>query len=107
MRKRDRHDKQKALYDTLMNRIKNGFKPDIDLFEDDDHVYITIDAGYLNEDDVSLEVNTESAVVHIESRSLKLFKELDLPSKVDPETLTKKFKNGVLDVTIEKAKDLD
>ena len=38
MRKRDRHDKQKALYDTLMDRIKNGFKPEVDLFEDAEHV---------------------------------------------------------------------
>jgi HSP20 family molecular chaperone IbpA len=103
MRKSDRREEQQALYDTLMDRIKNGFKPEIEVFENDDTVFITLDAGYLNEGDIKLEVDEETVSVHIDNKHLRFFKKINLPSKVNLKSIMKKFKNGVLDVSVEKA----
>ena len=103
MRKSDRHEEQQALYDTLMDRIKNGFKPEIDIFKSGDTVFITLDAGYLKEEEIKFEVDEETALIHIDNKHLRFFKKIELPVKVNPKIMTKKFKNGVLDISIRKA----
>lgn len=90
------------LFSPKLGRARYDFKPDIEIFEDENHVYITMDAGYLNEEEINLVVRPDMVIVHIDAKRLKFHKELDLASKVNPDTLIKTFKNGVLDVSIEK-----
>ncbi|MCS3923939.1 Hsp20 family protein [Methanosalsum natronophilum] len=75
-------------------------EPYVDIIEDDNNLYVLIDIGTeelnldysLNEDRIEL--------VSFEEHS-NYRKEIELPRKINPDSLSETFKNGVLEITLE------
>ena len=53
--------------------------------------------------DIQLSVTDESLTISVDRENRRYYKEVSLPTKVKPETAKAKYKNGVLEVTFEKA----
>ena len=94
---------KRTISSMLLKRSGHDLRPDIDVFEDEDCVYITLDAVHFNEEDVELELSSRIAIISIETEKLRFRKELILPSKVDPESAVRTYRNGVLDVSVKKS----
>jgi HSP20 family protein len=53
--------------------------------------------------DIKLNVGEDSLTISVDTETRKYSKEVDLPEKVAPDTAKANYKNGVLEVTLEKA----
>ena len=56
----------------------------------------------VNEEAISLELKGDILELKAVSKDRKYYKEVLLPAKVKPETLTRSYKNGILEVRIHK-----
>jgi HSP20 family protein len=93
------------------------FAPDVDMFERDGKLVISVDLPGLNKDDVKVDVTEDAVLIEGErkyeheereealyrsERSFGSFRrQIPLPQGVKTDTATTNFKNGVLEITIE------
>jgi len=56
----------------------------------------------VNEEDVELDLKGDILDISAQSGDRKYHKEVLLPAKVKPETLTSSYKNGILEVRVKK-----
>ena len=91
-----------------------------DIFESESHYFVEIDVPGITKDDISIEFEDGLLVVKGERnivapaenaskifssrRATSLHQTFRLPVTVDPEKISRSYKNGVLSVTIEKRK---
>lgn len=98
---------------------KNEFNPRADIYEDENNVYISLEAAGINKEDVSVRLSEEKILVvkgekkrntlaqeRKVVRGERLFGEFSrnfaLPESADTNSISAQFKNGVLDITIAK-----
>lgn len=82
-------------------------KPLVDLQEDATHVAITAELPGVETDDIELRAKEEEIVVSVDDPDNRFFKRIDMPTAVEPRTTQATYKNGVLDVQVEKAPEDD
>ena len=99
-----------------MNRLFDGFTrdlpvqreqfgtyiPDIDVRETDENVKVIAELPGVEKSDVDLETNENHLVIKVDTEKRKYYKDVDLPTTVDPETATANYNNGVLEVVLDK-----
>lgn len=79
-------------------------EPLTDIMEHDDHFIITLELPGIERKDIDLEIEDGALVIDVDAGDRKYYKKLPLPSKVDPKSISASFKNGVLDVKINRLK---
>ena len=95
-------------------------EPIVDVWEDDEHVFVTAELPGVSKDNIDLNVTENAVEIKAELKSEKkeegkeerkvfrsfssFYKYVSLPSAVDPETAEATFSNGVLEVKIRKQK---
>ncbi len=80
--------------------------PFIDVFETEDRIFLLADLG-VEETQIEYhpcEFHVELSVITNDTGYSRV---IDLPCKVDPETMTSSYRNGVLELTFEHAADLE
>jgi HSP20 family protein len=77
-------------------------EPLTDIIECDDNIAITVEVPGVEKDDIDLNVNEDVIEINVKAPQRKYHKVLDLPSKVKPKTTKATYKNGVLDIVLEK-----
>lgn len=77
-------------------------EPLSDVIEGDHDVSVTVELPGVEKGDVSLKVADETLTVRVEKGARRYHKQVRLPCKVVPSTAKATFKNGILDVTIQR-----
>jgi HSP20 family protein len=83
-------------------RIEGGREPVTDLIEHPDHFSITMELPGIEKEDVQVFATEERLTLKVDTATRRYYKEVGLPAKVVPESCEATFKNGVLDVTLQK-----
>ena len=78
-------------------------EPLVDVFEDEDKVTVIAELPGVEKDKIKVRIKDNKLIIRA-SNGQKYYKEVTLPAKVKPETAKARFKNGVLEITIEKEK---
>ena len=79
-------------------------EPMIDVNETDTAVNVTAEVPGVKKEDINLEVTEDKLIIDINSEDRKYYKEIQLPSEVDPDYAKASYNNGVLDVELKKIK---
>jgi HSP20 family molecular chaperone IbpA len=77
---------------------------DMDMFTDDENVYITMDLNPLTEEEISVEVTRTHLRIGLLKEGNTYSKSFRFPVPVIPKSMKKTFVNSVLDITLSKAK---
>ena len=79
-------------------------EPIVDVFEEEGHISVIAELPGVSEDEVKVEVSGDILNLTASDRDRKYAKEILLPSKVKPESVKTSYKNGILEITMEKGK---
>jgi HSP20 family protein len=94
--------------ETRMGRPRLGIKerrePLADVITTDGEVQVIVELPGVSKEDIDLRGTEESMTVSVDTLGRKYYKKLEMPVKVNPKTAKSKYKNGVLEVTIQKQK---
>lgn len=79
-----------------------GREPLTDIIEDDKTISVTIEIPGVEKDDIELNTAENKLTISVDTPQRRYYKEVVLPSKVNPELAKATYKNGVLDIILEK-----
>ena len=87
--------------------IDNGLsrEPLIDIIERDDSVSVTIEMPGVEKEHIDLDVDSTKLTVKVDNPDRRYHKTIELPCKVDEESVKATFKNGVLDIGLTKTEE--
>lgn len=74
----------------------------IDIFDEQDHILVLVELPGVEEKDIHIEVNGDILTFGPTSKQQNTTKEVILPQGVDENTLTSRYKNGILEIRIDK-----
>jgi len=80
-------------------------EPLVDIQETDDRLTLTAELPGVEKDDVNLRAKQDELIVQAVDDDNRFFKRIDLPTTVEPSTTEATYKNGVLDIQVDKAPD--
>jgi HSP20 family protein len=83
--------------------VEEEREPIIDVFDEKDEVKIYAEMPGVREEDIKLDLKGDILEISAQTEDRKYHKEILLPAKVRPETLTSVYKNGILEVKISKS----
>ena len=79
-------------------------EPIVDIFNEEDHILVIAELPGVSENEIKIEVAGDILNLTASDRDRKYSKEILLPSKVKPDSVKTSYKNGVLEITLEKEK---
>lgn len=74
----------------------------LDLFDEGDHIRITMELLGLSEEYIRLRVNQGKLIISTDSSEKEHQEEIPLPSSVNSTKISKRYKNGILEVKLQK-----
>lgn len=77
-------------------------EPLTDVIEEGGQIAITMELPGVDKKDIDLHMTEEQLEVSVDTERRKYHKRVRLPTRVDPSTTTATFKNGILDVSVQK-----
>ncbi len=77
-------------------------EPLVDVFDEPDEIVLVAEMPGANEEDVSVELHGDVLVLET-SGERKYAREVLLPAAVEPESMQKTFRNGILEIKLKKA----
>ena len=75
-----------------------------DVIDVDDKVRVIVELPGVQKEDIKISGKDDRLTISVETPQHKHFKEVELPAKVYSEKATSEYKNGVLDITVQKKK---
>ncbi|MCE4601633.1 MAG: Hsp20/alpha crystallin family protein [Desulfurococcales archaeon] len=86
--------------------ITDEIEPMVDVLDYDNEVVVVAELPGVDRDKIKVKVKDNKLIIKAEKpeNKKKYYKEIELPAKVKPETAKASYKNGVLEVRIEKEK---
>jgi HSP20 family protein len=84
--------------------IEEAVEPLVDVIDEKDKVTIIAEIPGVDKDKISVRIKDNKLIIKAEDKDRKYYKEVDLPPGIKPETAKAKYRNGILEVTIEKEK---
>ncbi len=85
--------------------IKEEREPLVDVITTDHEVKIVAELPGVDKNDIKLYGTEKALNIAVDTPQRKYSKEVELPVKVDPKTAKSAYKNGVLEVTLTRAKE--
>ena len=79
-------------------------EPMVDVFDEEDHILVIAELPGVSEEEIKVEVTGDILNLAASDRDRKYAKEILLPSKVKASSVRTSFKNGILEITLEKEK---
>ena len=83
-------------------KISEEREPLVDIFEDDRHVVVVAELPGVDKDKIKVRATERRLIIQASDTNRKYYKEVNLPKAVKPETARASYRNGVLEVKIEK-----
>ena len=77
-------------------------EPITDVFDEKEEIVVMAEMPGISEGDIKLDLKEDILDISAQSGDRKYHKEVLLPSKVKPETMSSSYKNGVLEVRMKK-----
>jgi len=81
-------------------------EPLVDLIEDGDVLVVLVSLPGVNKDDIDLRVTENCLTVSVDTADFDWYEEMKLPARVKPKSARASYKNGVLEVRLEKLEKL-
>jgi HSP20 family protein len=85
-------------------QVKDEREPLVDIMETIDDVHVVAELPGVEKTDIKLHGTEDSLTVSVDTPQYKYFKEVELPVKVRVKEANSRYKNGVLEVVLPKAK---
>lgn len=82
--------------------IQEETEPLIDVMDEGDYVKVYAELPGVNKEDIRLNATEDELVISVDTPQRKYYKEIKLPARVKPDTAKASYKNGVLEVKLEK-----
>ena len=82
----------------------NEREPLVDVMEKDEHVKVIAELPGVEKKDIKLNVFDSTLSIRVDTPDVKYSKDMELPAEVKPDTTKAKYKNGILEVIMEKLK---
>jgi HSP20 family protein len=79
-------------------------EPIVDVFDEKDHILVIVELPGVSKDNIKVEVSGDILNITTSGKTRQYAKEILLPYKVKSETLKTAYKNGILEITLEKEK---
>jgi HSP20 family protein len=79
-------------------------EPIVDVFDEKDHILVIAELPGVSNDNIKVEVTGDILNLTTSDKDRQYAKEILLPCKVNEETLKTSYKNGILEITLEKEK---
>ncbi len=77
-------------------------EPMVDVFDEQDHIVVIAELPGVSEDKVKIEVAGDILNLTASDKDRKYAKEILLPCQVKPESMKSTYKNGILEIRLEK-----
>jgi len=84
--------------------IKEKREPLVDVIRTDGEVKVVAELPGVEKTDIKLHGTENSLIISVDTPQRKYYKEVELTAKVDPREAKTTYKNGVLEVTLQKKK---
>jgi HSP20 family protein len=84
--------------------IKEEREPLVDVVDCDNEVKVVAELPGVDKRDIKLTAMDDALTISVEAPDRKYYKEVKLPTEVDPKESKSSYKNGVLEVTLQKTK---
>jgi len=85
--------------------IKEEREPLVDVISTDGEIKVVAEVPGVDKKDIKLYASEKALTISVDTSDRKYYKEVELPAVTDPKTARSVYKNGVLEVTLTKAKE--
>jgi HSP20 family protein len=85
--------------------VKQEREPLVDIVDTDGEIKVIVELPGVAKEDIKLRGTEEKLTISVDVADRKYYKEIDLPSKIDPKKAKTSYKNGVLEVTLAKVEE--
>ena len=85
--------------------VSEAMEPLTDVYEEKDHVVVVVEMPGVEKEKIDVRASFDKIIVSGKNENRKYYKEILLPVKVKPETAKAKYKNGILEIRVEKAEE--
>ncbi len=85
-------------------KVSEEREPIIDVFDEKEEVRIIVEVPGVTEESIKTEIKGDVLTLEAKDADHKYYKEIVLPKEINPDTLKIKYKNGVLEIRINKIK---
>jgi HSP20 family protein len=79
-------------------------EPIVDIFDEKEHILVIVELPGVTKDKIKIEVNGDILNLSTSDKGRRYAKEILLPHQVNAETIKTTYKNGILEITLEKKK---
>ncbi len=79
-------------------------EPIVDVFDEKEHILVIVELPGVSKEKIKVEVNGDILNLSTSDKDRQYAKEILLPHKVNAETIKTSYKNGILEITLEKLK---
>jgi HSP20 family protein len=79
-------------------------EPIVDVFDEKGHILVIVELPGVSKDKIKIEINGDILNLSTTDKGRQYAKEILLPHKVNAETMKSAYKNGILEITLEKLK---
>jgi HSP20 family protein len=79
-------------------------EPIVDVFDEKDHMLVIVELPGVSKEKIKVDINGDILNVNTSDKGRQYAKEILLPHKANAATLKTTYKNGILEITIEKLK---
>lgn len=86
-------------------KITEEREPLVDVIEDKNTITIVAEVPGVSKENIDIKIRDMRLVISAASGDRKYYKEIELPAKVKPESAKASYKNGVLEIRLEKEKE--
>ena len=120
------HDEMDTLFNWSwgnlpLKTLKESFAPAVDMWEDENNIYVEADLPGIEQKDISVKVKDEALIISAKKEQQKeekkknyhyyerfsgnFYRAIGLPTSVDTNKIVAKYKSGVLNVTLPKKEE--
>jgi HSP20 family protein len=79
-------------------------EPIVDVFDEKEHILVIVELPGVSKEKIKVDINGDILNLSTSDKDRQYAKEILLPHKVNAETLKTSYKNGILEITLEKLK---
>jgi len=83
--------------------ITDDLEPLVDIIDEEEMLVVLVALPGVNREDIDLRVTENCLTVTVDTDDFEWYDELNLPTKVKPKLASASYKNGVLEVRLEKS----
>lgn len=84
--------------------VEEQREPIVDVFDEKDQIMVVAELPGIDKEDITTEIKNDILTLSAKNNNRKYNKEILLPCEVDPNTLTITYKNGILEIKMQKVK---